>query len=82
VVLRADHVGSVLAAVSAGLGLGVLPSGLAERHQLDRIGKTVLGKNPIWSIVHQDLLHNARVRAMMGFVGALFERERRALAGT
>lgn len=81
VVLRSDSVAAVYEAVKANLGLAVLPCGLAESRGLDRLGGKVLGSNPIWTVVHEDLLHNGRVRVVMQFLMELMKRERRALAG-
>jgi DNA-binding transcriptional LysR family regulator len=78
VVLRANSVASVYEAVAAGLGLGVLPCMFAGRG-LERIGSGILGTNPIWSVVHEDLVRNARVRAVLRFLSDLIQRKRRAL---
>jgi DNA-binding transcriptional LysR family regulator len=77
--LRADSLASVHRAVAAGLGLGVLPCLLGQG--LERISPAVLGRSPIWTVVHEDLVRNARVRAVLLFLSELTRQERRALAG-
>jgi DNA-binding transcriptional LysR family regulator len=81
IAVRTNSVPSVCAAVAAGLGLGVLPCFIGDR-ELERIGSAVLGITPIWTVVHEDLRRNARVRAVLGFLSDLIGQERRALAGT
>jgi DNA-binding transcriptional LysR family regulator len=80
VAFRANSVGSVHSAVAAGLGLGVLPCVLGGQG-LRRVGPAMLGRTPVWSIVHEDLLRTARVRAVLRFLSDLIQRERRALGG-
>jgi len=81
VVVRANTVDAVHAAVIAGLGLGVLPCMLQDK--LDRVGGgSPLGSAPIWTIVHEDLARNARVRAVLGFVSGLVHDHRRNLSGS
>jgi DNA-binding transcriptional LysR family regulator len=77
VVLLANSVATVHEAVVAGLGLGVLPCVLAG-DGLERIGP-LLGANPIWSVVHEDLVRAARVRAVLQFLSEVIGRERRRL---
>lgn len=79
IVLRANSVAAVYEAVAAGLGMGVLPCLLA-REGLERLSP-VLGTNPIWTIVHEDLLRNARVRAVLVFLSDLIQQEHATLAG-
>jgi DNA-binding transcriptional LysR family regulator len=79
VAFRANSVASVYAAVAAGLGLGVLPCVLG-RQGLRRVG-SVLGRTPIWSVVHEDLVRNARVRTVLLFLSDQMQRERRSLSG-
>jgi DNA-binding transcriptional LysR family regulator len=70
-------VATVYEAVAAGLGLGVLPCALGSRG-LERVGG-VLGANPIWSIVHEDLVRSARVRTVLKFLSEIIRRTRRTL---
>jgi DNA-binding transcriptional LysR family regulator len=78
IVLRTNSVASAYEAVAAGLGLGILPCVLGGRG-LERIGSAILGTNPIWSVVHEDLLRNARVHAVLLFLTDRIQRERRRL---
>jgi len=80
VVVRANSVGAVYEAVAAGLGLGVLPCLLGER-ALVRVSARPVGAVPLWTVVHEDLVRSARVRAVLDFVAELSAREGRALAG-
>jgi DNA-binding transcriptional LysR family regulator len=67
VAFRANTIAAVFEAVAAGTGLGALPSGLGRR-RLVRIASANLGASPIWTIVHEDLVRSARVRAVSRFV--------------
>ena len=78
IAFRAVSVGSVCRAVEAGLGLGVLPSFIGAR-TLQRFGPPVLGTSPVWTVVHEDLQRNARVRAVLLFLADLMAQEKRAL---
>lgn len=78
VVLRSSGAQSVYEAVTAGLGVGVLPCALGRRGGLERLGP-VLGENPCWSVVHEDLARNARVRTVLDFLAGLLARKRRFL---
>jgi DNA-binding transcriptional LysR family regulator len=80
VVLRANTIEAVRGAVAAGLGLGVLPCMVADK--LERVGGSPLGSTPIWTIVHADLVRNARVRAVLTFLSELVHEHRRTLSGT
>lgn len=80
VVLRADNIEVVWAAVASGLGLGVLPSIYGQRG-LERIGSNA-GATPVFTIVHEDLARSARVRAVLEFLAELVHRERPAFAGS
>ena len=79
-ILRVDSVASAHQAVAAGLGLGVLPCTF-EGQGVERVTTAVLGANPIWTVVHQDLVRNARVRAVRLFLEDLVHQERQTLAG-
>ena len=79
VVLRVNSVASGFEAVAAGLGIGALPCILGARG-LERIGP-VGGATPIRSVVHQDLVRNRRIRAVLGFLSDVIQRESRALSG-
>jgi DNA-binding transcriptional LysR family regulator len=67
VAFRANTIAAVYEAVAAGLGLGGLPSALGVRG-LVRIGSAKVTASPIWTVVHEDLVRSARVRAVSRFV--------------
>src|SRR5262245_53774094 len=79
IVFRTDSIGAAHQAVAAGIGLGVLPCLLGAG--LTRIGSSLAGTAPIWTVVHQDLQRNARVRAVLLFLSELVRQQHRALAG-
>lgn len=73
-VLRSDDTHARLAAADAALGLAVLPHILAERSpQLSRVlADEAVPSKPIWLVVHRDLRHLARVRAVLDWLSELF----------
>jgi DNA-binding transcriptional LysR family regulator len=82
VVLRGNSPRALAEAVSAGLGISVLPCFIAAGNpSLRRLVPAVLGTSEIWTAVHEDLKDVPRVRAVLDFVHALVERERALLAG-
>ncbi len=72
-VLRSDDTHTRLAAAGAALGLAVLPDFLAQRSpQLQRVLEwEEVPSKPIWLVVHRDLRHLARVRAMLDWLVGL-----------
>jgi hypothetical protein len=60
--------------------MGVLPCLFAERG-LERISSAILGRSPIWTVVHEDMVRNGRVRAVLDFLAETAQRERRVLSG-
>jgi DNA-binding transcriptional LysR family regulator len=71
-VLRCDDTLTRMAAVETGLGLAVLPHFLARRMpQLQRVGREEAPPKTIWLVMHQDLRHVARVRAVLDWLGEL-----------
>jgi len=74
VVFRANTIEAVHAAVASGLGIGVLPSFFETERRLKRVGAAALGSSPVWSVVHADLVRNARVRAVQRFIADVVER--------
>jgi len=73
-VLRSDDTHTRLAAADAALGLAVLPHILAQRSsQLQRVLETEeVPSKPLWLVVHRDLRHLARVRAVLDWLAELF----------
>jgi len=77
VVFRGNTLLSVLGAVAAGMGLGVLPCVVAAREpRLVRVSSEVLCRGTLSLVVHPDLAEVARVRAVMRFIEELVARER------
>jgi DNA-binding transcriptional LysR family regulator len=79
VVLRVNSVASAFEAVAAGYGISALPCVLGARG-LQRVG-SVGGATPIRTVVHQDLMRNGRIRAVLGFLADVIRRESRSLRG-
>ena len=73
-VLRSDDTHTRLAAADAALGLAILPHILVRRSpHLQRVLETLeVPAKPIWLVVHRDLRHLARVRAVLDWLTELF----------
>lgn len=72
--LRSDDTHTRLAAAESGVGLAVLPHVLVQRSsQLQRILETEdAPPKTIWLVVHRDLRHVARVRAVLDWLDGVF----------
>lgn len=72
--LRSDDTHTRLAATESGVGLAVLPHVLAQRSsQLQRVLKTEDAPlKTIWLVVHRDLRHMTRVRAVLDWLDEVF----------
>jgi DNA-binding transcriptional LysR family regulator len=83
VAVRCNSLLSVVAAAAAGVGIGVIPCHVGDmEHGLRRLMPPVSAlRRDIWLVVHRDLQHNARVRAVLHFLGELIQRERPLIAG-
>ncbi len=74
-VMRSNSVSSVYAATVSGLGIALLPCIVADQDtRLIRI-ESARGPEPrwIWQVVHQDLQHTARVRAVLEFLARVLK---------
>lgn len=73
VALRSDSVSSVYAATVGSLGIALLPRAVADRDtRLARIEtKSTPEPRVIWQAVHVDLQKNARIRAVLDFLGEI-----------
>jgi DNA-binding transcriptional LysR family regulator len=81
-VFRGNSPRGVMSAVAAGIGVSVLPCFLtAGEHELRRLVPEVLMSIEAFVVIPPDHRETARVRAVVDAVVALFERERRLLAG-
>lgn len=80
---RVNSVAVQVEAVCAGVGLGLLPCGLADRRpELRRLGAPVDEvTTKIWLLTHEDLRQMGRVRAFLDFMAAAFTAERDLLEG-
>ena len=80
---RVNSVAAAVEAVRAGIGLGLLPCGIADRSPaLRRIGSPVTEVGAkIWLLTHEDLRHMGRVRAFLDFLVDAFAEERDLLEG-
>jgi DNA-binding transcriptional LysR family regulator len=83
VALRCNSLLSVVTATAAGLGLGLMPCLAGDaRPELLRVVPPVASlRRDIWLVVHQDLQHNARVRATLHFLAEVLHQERALLSG-
>jgi DNA-binding transcriptional LysR family regulator len=71
--IRSAAWSSVFYAVQAGLGVGILPSFIAEREpKLVQLPFVEPSRAPLWMVVHPDIVQSARVRAVIDFLGSLF----------
>lgn len=82
-VLRANSTAMLVGATVAGLGLAMLPCFLADLEpSLERLPlPEELTPRAIWLVVHRDLQHAARVRAVSGFLSEVLAREAPLLRG-
>ncbi len=81
--LRSNSRYAQLAAARAGAGVALLPCYLADGEQgLVRLCEPeAVPPREAWLVVHQDLQRVPRVRAVIGFVGEVFTREKSRLRG-
>ncbi|EMK9315831.1 LysR family transcriptional regulator [Klebsiella aerogenes] len=62
-----------LSAVSAGLGLGVLPHFMARKNGLHCVNADIGVDQTLWLVMHSDLAHSRRVRVVADHLIALFD---------
>jgi len=81
-VLRTNHTGMLVAAVKAGLGLGLLPCYLGDAEPGLRRLKTLEGLGQdMWILTHSDLKRTPRIRALMDFLAKELARRRDLIEG-
>ncbi|MBK9322011.1 MAG: LysR family transcriptional regulator [Bdellovibrionaceae bacterium] len=67
--IRSGAWSSVFYSIQSGLGIGILPSFLAERDsKLVQLQVIESGRTPLWLVAHPDIVHSARVRAVIDYV--------------
>jgi DNA-binding transcriptional LysR family regulator len=83
VAVRCNSLLSVVAAAGAGVGIGLMPCFMGDMEPgLRRLMPPLSSlSRDIWLVVHRDLQHNARVRAVLHFLAELVQRERSLIAG-
>lgn len=81
VVLRCNSAFSILAATSAGLGVGVLPCFIADSEPGLARALPQLRTREIWLAVHGDLRRSARTRVGLDFVARVLSAEGSRLRG-
>ena len=64
---------TLLSAVSAGLGLGVLPHFMARKNGLQCVNADIGVDQTLWLVMHSDLAHSRRVRVVADHLIALFD---------
>lgn len=84
VALRSDSVTALYAATLGGLGIALLPRAVADREPLLHHIETTDAPEPrpIWQMVHRDLQHAPRVRAVLDFLAQLFAPNERRKASS
>ncbi|WP_037586822.1 LysR family transcriptional regulator [Stenoxybacter acetivorans] len=77
--VEANTLSVQMAAATAGLGLAVLPHFLAQQAKLICLLSEFGVDQPIWLVIHSDLVHSRRVRAVADHLIKLFEDKRSEL---
>jgi DNA-binding transcriptional LysR family regulator len=82
VAFRCNGSDTLLAAARAGLGIALLPCFVADQDpRLLRLPPGVPFKNELWLLVHGELRHALRVRAVIEWLDDVLERAARRLGG-
>ncbi len=71
--VEANTLAAQLSAVSAGLGLGILPHFMARKNALHCVNSDIGVDQTLWLVMHSDLAHSQRVRVVADHLIALFE---------
>ncbi|WP_312239533.1 LysR family transcriptional regulator [Pantoea sp.] len=71
--LEANTLSAQVAAVSAGLGLGVLPHFMARKNGLRCVQEEIGADQTLWLVMHTDLASSRRVRVVADHLITLFE---------
>lgn len=70
--ITASTLANQIAAAGAGLGLAVLPHFLARQAGLACVHAELGADQPIWLVIHSDLVHSRRVRVVADHLSELF----------
>ena len=82
VALTCNTLVSQAAAVVAGIGIGPLPCVFGDREvALERALPRTIGQHDLWLVVHPDVRHSARVRAVMDYLTELVLAQAPLLSG-
>ncbi|MES1173430.1 MAG: LysR family transcriptional regulator [Myxococcales bacterium] len=82
VALTCNTLLSQAAAVVAGVGLGPLPCVFGDRERgLERALPKTIGQHDLWLVVHPDVRHSARIRAVMDYLTELVLAQAPLLSG-
>lgn len=82
-VFRSDNTLARLSALAAGAGIGVMPHLLMAQQNCVRVlPQHEAPARTIWLVVHGDLRHVARMRAVMDFVEDVVDAQNQAIADT
>lgn len=82
IVLRADRMEPMMAALEAGMGITILPCVCGDTNaELRRVGDYFEGGMYLWVLTHPELRGSARVRAFTSFVRELIARDLDLLEG-
>lgn len=73
-VLRVTTAAAIAAAVESGVGLGVLPLGLVSNNLICLYQGEALPERDIWLVMHEDLQHVPRVRAVFEYLRDLIQK--------
>lgn len=71
--MEANTLVAQLAAVSAGIGLGVLPHFMARKNGLQCVNPQIGVDQTLWLVMHSDLANSRRVRVVADHLIALFD---------
>ena len=82
VAIRCNSILSAAAAIGAGIGFGTLPAFIGDRHPaLRRMRPDSITTQKLLLVVHPDMQHQARVRALSDFLVDTFSGDRALFAG-
>ena len=83
IIMRVNAVGAMIAAISAGIGCGMLPCFAGDTMPgLVRVTEPLVEQaSSLWLLTHPDLRHAARVRAFLDFAGKELAKKKKLIEG-